>query len=133
MLMKAIDESKYTIEQIFEDQKASDTVERFVLVFHKDLVQQLTQRNLIWLSRTNVRGITYLCNEKKAFMFVDVHTKFVSLKFFTGNTTIEGLIKANWLNKGDNLGSETYRIVDDFSLKQALVFAMKAYEIGADW
>jgi len=31
------------------------------------------------------------------------------------------------------LQSETYRIVDDFSLKRALVFAIKAYEIGVDW
>ena len=131
--MKDLDESKYAIEQIFKYQKASDTVERFILAFHKDLVQQLNQGNLVWFSRTNVRGITYLCNEKKAFMFVDVRINFVSLKFFTGNDTINGLIKANWINKGDNLGSETYRIVDDFSLKRALVYAIKAYEISVDW
>ena len=131
--MKDLDESKYAIEQIFKYQKASDTVERFILAFHKDLVQQLNQGNLVWFSRTHVRGITYLCNEKKAFMFVDVRINFVSLKFFTGNDTINGLIKANWINKGDNLGSETYRIVDDFSLKRALVYAIKAYEISVDW
>ena len=85
MAMKNLDESKYTIEQIFNGQKASDPVERIVIDFHKDIVQQFAARNLICLSRTNVMGITYMCNEKKAFMFLNVHVKFVSLIFFTGN------------------------------------------------
>jgi hypothetical protein len=62
MTMKDLDESKCTIEQIFKNQSASDTVERFVHAFHKDLAQQLTQRKLSWLSRTHTIGITYLCN-----------------------------------------------------------------------
>ena len=133
MTMKDLDESKCTIGQIFKNQRASDTVERFVLAFHKDLAQQLTQRKLSWLSRTNAIGITYFCDERKAFMFLNVRMNFVSLIFFTGNTTINGLIKASWVLKGDNLGSQTYRIVDDFSFNQALDFAMQAYKIAVDW
>ena len=131
--MKGIDESKYIIEEVFEVQKASDDVERFVVNFHQDLIQQLNQKNLPWLARVNVRGITYLCNENKAFIFFEVHMKFTSVKFFTGNSWIEGLKKANWENGGDNWGSETYRIVDVFSLKQAVRFSLKAYEIAEKW
>lgn len=131
--MKDLDASRYTIEQIFKNQKASDTVERFVLAFHKDLAQQLTQRKLSWLSRTNIYGITYLCNKNKAFIFLNVRMNFMSLKFFTGKSSINGLIKGDWVLRGDNLGSETYKIVDDLSFKEALIFAMKAYEIASEW
>lgn len=66
-------------------------------------------------------------------MSINVHQKFASARFFTGNSRIEGLKKANWMNKGDNLGSETFRIVDIDSLSQAVHFALKAYEIAMNW
>jgi hypothetical protein len=58
---------------------------------------------------------------------------FVSLIFFTGNSSINVLSKANWLNKGDNLGSKNHKIVDGLSFNQARVFKMKSYEIAAEW
>jgi hypothetical protein len=66
-------------------------------------------------------------------MALNIHQKSVSARFFTGNKRIEGLKKANWVNKGDNLGSETFRIVDEATLSQAVRFALKAYEISVDW
>lgn len=131
--MKNLDQSKYSIEEVYESQKASDAVERFVHDFHEDLIQKLNQKDLFWIARTHKFGITYMCNDKKSFMSINIYQKFVSSRFFTGNRIIEGLIKANWMRKGDNQGSEIYRIVDDYTLDKAVNFAIKAYEIAVDW
>jgi hypothetical protein len=128
-----LDQSKYTIERIFEIQKASDIVERILLSFHLDLTNQLNQKSLDWVARTNIRGITYMCNYSKVFIYVDVFQQFISTKFFTGNSNIEGIRKANWVTSENYQGSETFRIVDDDSLKQAVQFALKAYEIAMNW
>jgi hypothetical protein len=37
------------------------------------------------------------------------------------------------MRKGDNQGSEIYRIVDDYTLDKTVNFAIKAYEIVVDW
>jgi len=63
-------------------------------------------------------------------LFVNVRQKFISITFFTGNSRIDGLKKANWGKWEDNTGSETFRIFDNPSLKRAVLFAMKAYKIA---
>lgn len=128
-----LDQSKHNIEQIFENQKASDEVERFVLAFHENLVRQLTQKNIVWSARTHVRGISYLCNDRKAFLALNVFQQFTSIKFFTGNNNIDDLKKGTWVNKDDKLSSEPFRIVDNDSLNQAVHFAIKAHQIASDW
>jgi hypothetical protein len=55
------------------------------------------------------------------------------IKFFTGNKNIEGLKKGNWVNKDDKLSTEPFKIVDNKSINEAVKFAMKAYEISANW
>jgi hypothetical protein len=130
--MKGLDESKYTIEWVFEYQKASDIAERLLLTFHDSLTKQLYKANLDWSARTHKIGIAYLCG-KKVFIWANVYQEFVSLKFFTGENSIKGLNKANWNYKDDKIGSETFRIVDSDSLRQAVDFALKAYEIALDW
>ena len=131
--MKNLDQSKHSIEKIFEKQMASPSVRNLLLTLHEDLARELNRKNLNWIARTHCIGITYLCNDQKAFMFVNVRKQFISIYFFTGNSSINGLKKNNWINRGDNKGSETYRIFDKPSLERAVLFAMKAYEIALNW
>ncbi len=74
-----------------------------------------------------------MCNHSKVFIYVDISQQFISAKFFTGNSNIEGIRKANWVTSVNYQGSETFRIVDDDSLRQAIQFALKAYEIAKKW
>ena len=79
------------------------------------------------------RGITYLCNARKAFIFINVFQEFITIKFFTGNSDIDGLKKGTWINKDDNLSSEPFRIVDNHSINQAVHFALTAHKIALEW
>ena len=64
-----LDQSKYTIKKVFENQKALDYVENLTFAFHTTLGEQLNNRNLNlnWFARTHILGISYFCNNKKAF------------------------------------------------------------------
>jgi hypothetical protein len=128
-----LNQSRYSLDQIFKAQKAVDIVKRTAFSFHNELIQQLNQRNLRWSARTHIRGITYFCTSNKAFLAYNINQEYISIKFFTGNSNIEGLRKGTWVNKDDKLSSEPFRIVDNESIKQAVNFAMKAYEISVNW
>lgn len=128
-----LNQSKYSLEQIFISQNASKIVEKTSLAFHIELTQILNKKNLRWHARTHIRGITYFCNNNKAFLVFNICRQFISVKFFTGNSNIGGLKKGTWVNKDDKLSSEPYRIVDNESIKQAVNFALKAYEISVNW
>ncbi|MCJ7447724.1 MAG: endonuclease NucS [Bacteroidales bacterium] len=128
-----IDQSRYSLEQVFKQQKATDFVNRAALAFHNKLIQQLNQRGLTWSARTHIRGITYLCTSNKAFLWFNINQQYISIKFFTGNGNIEGLRKGTWVNKDDKLSSEPFKIVDNESIGQAVNFSLKAYEISVNW
>ncbi len=133
MVIKCLDQSRHSLEKIFENQKASPSVRELLITLHVKLTQELEQKNLEWLARTHMRGITYKCNERKAFMIVDVRQRFLAYGFFTGNSRIDGLEKGNWMQGEDNMGTKVYRITDSASLERAVLFAMKAYEITQNW
>jgi hypothetical protein len=128
-----LDQSKYSLEQVFNNQKALDFVKMTTIAFHNELIQQLNQRELTWYARTHLRGITYLCTSNKAFLWFNINQQYISVKFFTGNGNMEGLRKGNWVNKDDKLSSEPFRVVDNDSIKQAVKFALKTYEISTNW
>ncbi|HOW39507.1 MAG TPA: hypothetical protein PL123_03115 [Bacteroidales bacterium] len=128
-----LDQSKYTINQVFENQKAPDNIKEITFAFHKTLSEQLGMENLNWFARTHIFGISYFCNDQKTFLWVNIYQKFISLKYFTGNSSIEGIIKANWIKGNDNVGSEPYRIMDESSINRAVEFAIKAYKIAVNW
>ena len=128
--MNRLDQSKYPVQQIFESTKASPSAQSLVRALHQELMNESHRKPI---ARTHSCGITYLYDDRKAFVFVNVRRDFVSLKFFTGHSTIDGLGKGNWLNRGDNLGSKTYRLADGAGVKRAVRFAIKAHEIAADW
>lgn len=130
--MKDLDESKYSVEWIFENQKASFESERLFLLFHETLVKQLNQINFRWYARTHKFGAGYFYG-RKAFVWVNVYQKFISIKCFTGHSTIKGLGKANWIRGNDRVGSETYRIENKEDLKNAVVYSLEAYRITIDW
>ncbi|MEM5790016.1 MAG: hypothetical protein AAGU11_22085, partial [Syntrophobacteraceae bacterium] len=65
-----------------------------------------------------------------AFVLTDFRSDFVSARFYTGRSTIEGLEKANWLSGGDNAGCKMFRIADEVSLSKALAFAEQSLKIA---
>jgi len=64
---------------------------------------------------------------------MDVRQKYLSLVFFTGNNIINGISKGIWVNKGDNNGSERYRIFDESSINTAVDMAIEAHRIAKEW
>ena len=131
--MKIIDHSKYSVTQIFEKQKVGKFAEELLLNFHKELSQKLVLQKLPWMVRTNDRGFSYLAKNNKTFLWLSLSQQYISIRCFTGNSTIEGLKKGIWVNKDDNLGSETYRIANNNTLINAVDFAIEAYKIAVDW
>jgi hypothetical protein len=128
--LRGLDQSNHAIESVLDSKHAAPEVRRLVRNFHEALTQQLDQRHWPWHARTHVTGITYLCDEKRAFVVFSVGKQFLSVGFFTGDQTIDGLEKGNWMGVRKNAGSETYRVHDAESLQRAVVYAVKAYEIA---
>lgn len=122
-------------ETNFEDiiARYPELIEKITFAFHTELNEQLSRRNLNWFAKTHIFGISYFCNNQKTFLWVNIYQKFISLKYFTDNASIEGIIKANWIKGNDNVGSEPYRVRDESSIQRAVKFALKAYEIAVNW
>jgi len=125
--------SKYSFEEILSRQDPDLISEKYLLAFHKGLTELLDKVGLAWECRTNDRGLTYMCNEDKAFIYLTINKSFISILFFTGNQHIKGLIKGNWSTKKDNQGCKRFRVVDDHSLRLAINFALESYQIADDW
>ena len=132
-IWNGLEQQKHFIEQIFENQNTDPSVRKILLSFHEELSLYLNSKGLEWLARTHKIGITYFYNKRKAFLFINVFRDFITVKYFTGNEKIEGLGKGIWLNREDNLGSNPFRVVDTASLRQAVQYAIKAYEIAMNW
>lgn len=128
-----LEQLNYTVEQIFEKQNTDPFVRKILLAFHIELTHSLDIKSLDWFARTHKTGITYLCNARKAFIFINVFQEFITIKFFTGKSEIDGLKKGTWINKDDNLSNEPFRIVDNSLINQAVHFASMAYKIALEW
>jgi len=133
LFISKLDQSKYSLEQMYEKQKPNESVKNIINKFHEILINKLRVDNKYIIIRTNGVGFTYFVNDKKAFIFSLICQNYLSMRFFTGNSIIKGLNKGIWLSKNDNLGSETFRITDDDSLMRAIDFALIAYKIAEEW
>jgi hypothetical protein len=131
--IRELDQTKHHLDQILENQKASDDVKRLVYEFHSRLLAKLDANKEFTFARTNSIGITYFCNPKKAFIFLSVNQQFLTLKCFTGEKSINGIGKGIWINKNDNHGSTPFRIPDNKALQQALDLSVEAFNIASDW
>jgi hypothetical protein len=133
MKLRNIDQSKYTIEEVFDNQKADNRVIELLTVFHERLLTTLENKDKQYYIRTHIRGLTYFCNDRKAFMGMDIRQSFLSIVFFTGNNIINGISKGIWVNRGDNRGSERCRIFNESSINPALDMALEAHRIAKEW
>jgi hypothetical protein len=125
--------SKYSFREILNRQDPDLNSTKHLLAFHKGLTERLNQKKLPWIARTNDRGLSYMCSEYKAFIFLAINQSFISNIYFTGNKTIDLLRKGNWLKANDNLGSERFRIIDECTLKLGIKFALESHKIAAEW
>lgn len=125
--------SKFTLSEILYQQNPDLISAKYLLAFHRELKVLLDQKNSQWFARTHHRGLTYMYNERKAFIYLDINKSHISISFFTGNQQIVGLIKGNWSRGTDNLGCKRFSVTDDFTLKLAVKFGLDSYEIAAAW
>ena len=90
--------------------------------------------DLKFYARTHIRGISYMYNEKKSFMPIDIFKNQISVNFWTGDKNIEGLKKGTWLSgKSEFTGSERIAIRDRNDFDQVFKFALEAYKIAKEW
>ncbi|NOS73887.1 MAG: hypothetical protein HOP36_04985 [Methyloglobulus sp.] len=126
-----LEENEHNLADIIVRQQASANV----VVLFKQLVNgiriALTSENKPVFFRTQKYGVTGFCNHQKAFIFIDLRQQFISTLYFTGKSSIAGLSKANWLNSGDNMGSNRFRVSTNADIKKAVVYACAAYGIAA--
>jgi hypothetical protein len=131
--VKGLDELKYTIEWVFDKSNASENTRQMVLLFHERLSEKLKLTGWPFSARTNIYGIRYYCKKGKCFLWIGIRRQFMTIKFFTGNSEIEGLNKANWVTALDNNGSETYRVHEMTEIDKAVSFSVNAYRIAEEW
>jgi len=131
--MKGLDQLRYSLDQIFERQKPDEFVKTLLAAFHEQLAYQIEIKQKYFVAKTCNIGISYFCNDKKAFLFLNLCQPYLSLRFFTGHQTINGIIKGIWLNKNDNLGCKPFRVYDNATLNIALRSAIEAYKIAEEW
>lgn len=125
--------SKFTLSEILNRQNPDLTTAKNLLAFHGELKTLLDQENLKWFARTHHRGLSYMCNDHKAFIYLDIRKGHLSLAFFTGNQHINGLTKGNWSRATDNLGSKRFIVTNDLTLKLAVKFAFVSNKIAEEW
>jgi len=128
-----IDETKYSLKDIFKSQSSEPTTQKLLEEFNHKLINVFNDKDLFWMARTHLRGVTYFCNDVKAFLILDSRRRFLSCKFFTGHGNIKGLRKDTWLESRETCGSERLRIEDDKTLDKAIKFAVDAHSIAKHW
>lgn len=133
MKLSGLDQHAYLIKEICDERQVSSTCRKLLENFHQRLNFEVNKRKHYWYARTHQRGVTYLVDDRKAYLFLDINQEFLSMKFFTGKGKIKGLKKSTWLQSAETCGSERYRITNDGSLERAVGFALKAYLLAQDW
>jgi len=128
-----IDETKYSLKDIFKGQSSEPTTQQLLEEFHHKLKNVFNDKGLFWMARTHLRGITYFCNDVKAFLILDLTRRFLSCKFFTGHGDIVGLQKSTWLESKEICGSERFRIEDEKTLDKAIKFGVDAHGLTKHW
>lgn len=132
--MKNLDQPKYTLEEIFERKKANDSVKRLQGEFHEKLIAALEKNNCMWSSNFHDRGITYYCgdNKGKSFIRLNINSEFLAAYFYTGDKSINGIVKGNWNGKNDMKGSAPFPIRNESDMEKAISYSLEAYKIKDD-
>ena len=130
MITATIEEPNHKLDDVIKNQQASQATVSLVEQFVNKIDANLKAQGKPVFFRTHNCGVTGFSRVKprKAFIYIDIRQNYISTKYFTGNGSIEGLRKANWLNKGDNKGSERIRISDASKVEKAVEFACEAYK-----
>jgi len=136
MITATIEETNHKLDDVIKNQQASQATVSLLEQFVNKIDATLKAQGKPVFFRTHKYGVTgsnrsFIENPRsKAFIYIDIRQNYISTKYFTGNGSIEGLRKANWLNKGDNKGSERIRISDVSEVEKAVEFACAAYKIA---
>lgn len=130
MITAKIEVRKYRLNDIIARQNASPTtISLFEQLVNRIDATLRAQGKPVFFT-THIGGVSGFCNRRKAFVFIDLGINHVRSHYWTGRGSIPGLKKANWLQGGDNSGSETIRVTDTAAIGKAVEFACAAYEIA---
>jgi hypothetical protein len=130
-LIERLDQSKHTIKEVYDLYKPSEFIKNLVIRYDSLLCEKLNFKIKVKL---NDRGFSYYSSVgNKVFIWLNVKQKYLSVQFFTGNSIINGINKANWIKGGDYQGTITFRIDDEESLQKALLFGIEAHKIAEEW
>ncbi|MBI5192719.1 MAG: hypothetical protein HZA08_04665 [Nitrospirae bacterium] len=127
-----IDESKYPLESRLIKANTSVNIRHLLERFNNGIAQLANSLNMPLFARTHVEGLTYFVTERKGLIFLNIRWDYLTLKFYTGRSSIGGLQKRNWIAGGDNTGSESFRVTDDPTLRKALGFARQSVRITSN-
>ncbi len=127
MDMFSIEEKKYSVKSRLCG--ITPSTKNLLNKFNKNMSIISKKLKIEIIAKTHIRGLSYFIASTKAFIFLDINKKFLSLKFFTGEKDIIGLTKANWIRGKDYCGSITFRINDNRSLVKAFTFAKLSCKI----
>lgn len=131
MLIANVDQQKHIVADIIKSKKSSqatiDIFESFINRVNDIFMKQ--QKKVLF--RAHKHGVTAFCDEKKAFMFINLCRNHIAIVFYSGTGKIPGLAKANWSQKNDNKGSETFIVKYEDSLAIALNYAQAAWTLRA--
>ncbi len=135
MVSVRIEEPVHNLDDVIVRQGASDESIKNLVPFLNHLGDLLRVQEIGVFFKTHKFGLTGYCDTRKAFLFIDFRKAGLSLLFYTGDQEIKGLKKANWLDAGNNKGSERFLIESTANLakiQNAAEFAYEAYMIAAN-
>ncbi len=131
MIIANVDDRKHNLSDIIKNKKCSQaTIEVFGAFINRVNDIFMKQKRQV-VFRAHKHGVTAFCDEKKAFMFINLCRKHIAIVFYSGSGKIPGLAKGNWAQKNDNKGSETFIVKYDDSLAIALNYAEAAWSLRA--
>ena len=125
-----VQELKYKLDDIVVAKGASPLVAGLLKTLLNGIAKKLSEQGKTATFETQKNGVSGFCRPKKAFGWFDLRQNYISILLFSGHSSIPGLAKANWVNKGDNLGCERVRVADESHVKEAIEMACKAFDIA---
>lgn len=91
-----IDQTKYTLDKIFERQNSTPSTRELTEEFHNLLGRFLNTKHLKWWARTHAYGCSYFSNKTRCFLAINISASEIIVHYYTGNSQIYGLEKSTW-------------------------------------
>jgi hypothetical protein len=132
-MKKDFEKSEYVFATVRSARGASYSIHCRMREFISEVENVIEQKNKDYFFKVNINGVTGFINKDKSFVMADFYPDYISVLFWTGDSTISGLIKANYDKSHDNSGSERLKIPEaknSETFKKAVKYAIQAHDIA---